>query len=71
MMGVLAKLGLTEGSVLVVLSEMDANVALSARNIPAVNLRMASDLNPYEVLAHRMVLATKEAMVMLEKGAQE
>jgi large subunit ribosomal protein L4 len=68
MMGVLANLGLTEGSVLLVLPEMDANVALAARNIPAVNLRMAADLNAYEVLAHRTVLLTKGCVDALEKN---
>ncbi len=71
MVGVLEKLGLASGSVLVVLQEMDANVALSVRNIPGVNIRMASDLNTYEVLAHHAVLATKESMTSLEKEAEQ
>jgi len=71
MMSVLASLGLTEGSVLVVLPEMDANVALSARNIPGVNLRMAADLNAYEVLAHRTLLMTKGSVSVLENNEAE
>jgi len=71
MIKVLANLGLTEGSVLIVLPEMDANVALSARNIPGVNLRMAADLNAYDVLSSRRLLMTKGSVSMLEKNEAE
>jgi large subunit ribosomal protein L4 len=63
---VLDTLGISGGSVLVVLKEMDANVALSVRNIPAANIILARDLNAYDVLSHRQVLITKEAMQSLE-----
>ena len=63
--------GISGGSVLVVLKEMDANVALSVRNIPAANIMMAGDLNAYDVLSHRRLLITKEAMESLEDGSEQ
>ena len=64
--GILKNLGLDGGSTLIVLSEADKNVLLSARNIPRVDVVQARDLNIYEVAAHDRVLATKSAMDALE-----
>ena len=63
--------GISGGSVLVVLKEMDANVALSLRNIPAAHIMLAQDLNAYDVLSHRNLLITKEAMESLEDGGDQ
>ncbi len=68
MVQVLDTFGISGASVLVVLKEMDANVALSLRNIPAAHIMMARDLNAYDVLSHRRILITKEAMESLEGG---
>ncbi len=57
---VLANLGI-EGSVCVVLGPSAKNVHLSARNIPAVEVRRASDLNAHDVLLVKSVLFTREA----------
>lgn len=54
-------------SVLVVTRELDKNVALSARNIPNLDMRRAFDLNAYDVLSHSKVLITKEALEALEQ----
>ncbi|MCK4910821.1 MAG: 50S ribosomal protein L4 [Thermodesulfovibrionales bacterium] len=69
MVQVLDTFGISGGSVLVVLKEMDANVALSLRNIPAAHIILAQDLNAYDVLSHRNLLITKEAMESLEDGS--
>lgn len=69
---IIGKLELAGGSLLVVLQAADENVLLSARNIPGVHVAKASDLNAYDVLAHRKLLFTKgavEAMAGAEAGA--
>ncbi len=75
MVEILKNLGLDGKTVLVVLSEKDANVQLSARNIPGVKVSRAMDLNSYEILSSQAVLITKSALDVLtadmtEKGAQ-
>lgn len=71
MADVLGKLGLDKGSVLLVLGAMDDKVALAARNIPGVNLKMAGDINAYDVLSHSKVLITKDAFEALDKRGQQ
>jgi large subunit ribosomal protein L4 len=70
MAAILKGLGLEGGSLLIVLKEMDPNVALSSRNIPGVSLKTVVDLNAYDVLSHRRLLASRDAMEALE-GAQK
>lgn len=65
MAGVFDALEVSAGSVLVVLKELDRNVALSVRNIPGAHIKVAQDLNAYDVLSHRKVLITKEAVESL------
>ena len=64
---ILKNLGLTGKSVVVVLSEKNDSVALSARNIPGVRVTRAMDLNTYDVMANNMLLMTKEAALRLEE----
>lgn len=72
MAGVLSALEVpARSSLLIVIAEADANVLLSARNIPGVRVTLASDLNAYAVLRHDRVLATKAAMESLEKRAMQ
>lgn len=70
MVEILSALGLLGGSLLVVLDRMDSSVVLSLRNIPAVTLRQASDVNAYDMLSHDKVLITKEAMESLQGRAE-
>jgi large subunit ribosomal protein L4 len=70
MVEILDALDLSGQRVLIVLKEMDANVALSARNIPGVRLKMASDLHAYHVLSHGRLLVTREAMETLASEAE-
>jgi large subunit ribosomal protein L4 len=67
MVEILARLGLQDHSVLLVLSEPDRNVLLSARNIPRVDVVQAQDLNIYDVLSHQHLLITEQAMKVLEE----
>ncbi len=62
MVTILRNLGLEGKSVLIVLPEKDDNILLSSRNIPGVNVSRVADLNPYELLAHEMILITKGAL---------
>jgi len=71
MAGILEGLGLGHGSLLVVTSGLDRNVALSLRNLPGVNLKQASDVNAYDMLSHNSVLITKEAMESLQGRAEK
>ena len=62
----LAKLGV-DGTVLIVTAELDENIALAARNIPHVEIRVADTLNTYDVLRPDQIVITKEALSILEE----
>jgi len=53
---------------LVVTAGTDRNVALSARNIPGVDSARAGDLTVYEVLGHGKLVATREAVQLIEEA---
>ena len=64
MAGLLAKLG-CEGRTLLVLDAPNAALARAARNIPQVLLRLASDINAYEVLQCKKLVITQPALEKL------
>jgi large subunit ribosomal protein L4 len=66
MVDALKKLGISQGSVLIVLADDNSAVYLSARNIPGVAITRASELNSYDVIKHHMLLMTKKAVQQLE-----
>ena len=66
MLGILKNLELTGKSVLIVLLEKDDAVILSARNIPGVYVTKMRELNTYALVAHHMILMTKDAVTQLE-----
>lgn len=68
MLGIFKNLELTGKSVLIVLSEKDDSVILSARNIPGVYVTKMSELNTYALVAHHMILMTKDAVVTQLEG---
>jgi len=63
---ILKNLGLTGKSILIVLSEKDNSVVLSARNIPSVSVTRSADLNTYDVIVHNVLLMTKDAAIRIE-----
>ncbi len=67
MVSILKSLGLDNRSVLIVLPEKEDVVTLSARNIPAVGIARASDLNTYDIVAFNTLLMTKDAIARLEE----
>ena len=66
MVAILKNLDLIGKSVLIVLPEKDDSVIRSARNIPGVHIARMRELNTYILVAHNMVLITKDAMTQLE-----
>ena len=66
MLSVLKNLNLSGKSVLIVLPEKEDSVILSARTIPGVDVTGIRDLNTYALIAHHMILITKDAMTQLE-----
>lgn len=52
---------------LVVINENDANVVLSARNLPTINTTLTSTLNVYDVMKAGTVILTKDAVKTIEE----
>jgi large subunit ribosomal protein L4 len=52
---------------LVVLAQNDANVVLSAKNIPTVQTTLTSTLNVYDVMNAGTVVLTKDAVALIEE----
>ncbi len=68
MASILKNFELRGKSTLIVVPEYNEAVILSARNIPGVTVRRASDLNSYDVAAHSRLLMTKRAAEMLAEA---
>lgn len=66
MAGILAGLELTGQSVLIVLDAPNPTVEVSARNIPGVDIVRAEGLNVFDVLRHKALLITREALSQIE-----
>jgi large subunit ribosomal protein L4 len=62
---ILKSFNLQNKSVLIILPEKDDAVVLSARNIPGIRVVRAADVNVYDVIAHTMLLMTKDAVLKL------
>ena len=52
---------------LVVLSEKDENVFLSARNLPEVKTAFTNTINVYDVMNARTLVLTKDAVTKIEE----
>lgn len=70
MMQVLHDLGLSGKSALLILAESDANVTLSVRNIPGVDVVRVSDLNAYYVTAYNNIVFTADALKKLQENGE-
>lgn len=64
MAATLGKLG-CEGRTLIVLAAVDANLARATRNLAAVEIRLAADINAYEVLNCKKLVITQPALEKL------
>lgn len=69
MLSILKGMGIEGGSVLLVLPERDDAVMLSTRNIPAMSVTLASDLNAHDVVSFRRLLLTRRALKAIEERA--
>lgn len=63
---ILEGLGLDGSTLLIVLDAINPTVEASARNIPGVDLVRAVGLNVYDVLRHKVLLMTREALSAIE-----
>ena len=52
---------------LVVTAAQDNNVVLSARNVPGVETSVAANINVYDVLNHKTLVVTKDAVASIEE----
>lgn len=55
-------LGVIESKVLMVIAESDRNIVLSARNLQNVKVVIASNLNTYDVMNAKSILATESSI---------
>ena len=65
MVAKLAKLKVKSG--LILLAEEDANIALSARNIPNIAVTTVSSVNPVTLVAHEKILMTADTAKLLDE----
>jgi len=59
-----------EGSVLIVLPQMDKNLILASRNIPGVKTIQAKDLNVLDLLSFKYLLIPKESIKVIKETFQ-
>jgi large subunit ribosomal protein L4 len=59
------------GRTMLIVAAKDENVALSARNIPNLSLRILPGLSTYEVMQAKNLLFTRDALAQLEKEFAE
>lgn len=69
MAGILKNLGVAQDSLLITTDGYDPNVYKSARNIEAVSVSPANELNALNLLSSRKVLVTKSALESLKEAA--
>ena len=62
---VLKNLGLDRGALFIV-AETNENLLLASRNIQCVELVTANLVNTYQMLRHKNIIITKDAMAALE-----
>lgn len=60
-----------ERSCLVAIADNDENVYKSARNLPKVDVMLASQLNAGDICSHRRLLFTKDALMKILEKEQE
>jgi large subunit ribosomal protein L4 len=63
----LGRWGVGDQKVLMILSEITENVALSVRNIPTLKLIQADGLNVFDILHANKIVATQEAIAKIQE----
>lgn len=63
---ILSSLGLGEGSTLIVIAEANPTIEASARNLPGVSVVRSEGVNVYDLLRHKNLLITKDAVESLQ-----
>lgn len=66
MVSLLKSLGI-KGSCLVIISKNDKTIWLSSRNVRELAIKIASDLNAYDVVRYKRLLITKDALESLKR----
>ncbi|MGE4490310.1 MAG: 50S ribosomal protein L4 [Kiritimatiellales bacterium] len=56
-----------KGKALLVLGEIDTNVALAARNLPEIEVVSADNVNTYQIIRYPQVIVTQAAMEKIEQ----
>lgn len=59
---IIRNLGFEGKKLLIVLKEKNENILFSSRNIQGVRVLRASDVNPYDLMTHDMILTTPDAV---------
>jgi large subunit ribosomal protein L4 len=70
MNGLIKSIGLKR-TVLLAVGKHDKNVWLSSRNLPSLSVRPVRELNAYDVIKHKDLLLTKEALDALVAGREK
>jgi large subunit ribosomal protein L4 len=65
MVALLAAAGIEKG--LIMLAQDDANVVLSARNIPNVEVTTVASVNPVSLVAHEKILMSADTAKLLDE----
>lgn len=72
LMGAIARWGIDpQSKVLLIVSEKDENVYLSARNVANVKLILATNLNVYDILAADAIVTTADALEKIQEVYSE
>lgn len=58
------------GAVLIIVDKLDQKIKLSTRNIPRVDVALARNVYPYQLIRYPVLLVTKSGMKILEQRLQ-
>jgi large subunit ribosomal protein L4 len=64
---ILEKINATQGRVLILTDQTNINLALSARNLPFVDVINCDNINTYDLTTHDVLVATPEAIKRIEE----
>ncbi|KJR43205.1 Ribosomal protein L4/L1e, bacterial-type [Candidatus Magnetoovum chiemensis] len=70
MFNILNKLNVLDKTVLILLHDVDKNIVLSSRNIVGIDVTTARYMTTYEILAHDIIIITKDTINALKDKIQ-